>query len=372
MDRGEPIPVSQPFMWGNEIEYVSNALRTGWISSKGKYLDAFEKCLASYLSREHSLAVTSGTTALQLAFEAIDLQPGDEVIVPSFTMMSPIFAILRSGAVPIPVDADETWNLDYRKIEELISKKTKAILVVHTYGCPARADLIVNLAKKYNLYVIEDAAEALGAELIGRRIGSFGDVSCLSFYANKAVTTGEGGMLLTDNPSIFQKAAWKRNMCFGKDLENQYTHGELGHNFRMTNLQAAVGLAQMENLEKATERKIQIANRYSERLAHEAITLPPESAHATNVYWAYGILLEQTNGSSRLQLQQKLASAGIETRRFFTPVHLQPVYLARHSNERSFPIAEKLHHCGLYLPSFVGMTNAMIDRVSQAVLDFLK
>jgi perosamine synthetase len=233
MDRGEPIPVSQPFMWGNEIEYVSNALRTGWISSKGKYLDAFEKCLASYLSREHSLAVTSGTTALQLAFEAIDLQPGDEVIVPSFTMMSPIFAILRSGAVPIPVDADETWNLDYRKIEELISKKTKAILVVHTYGCPARADLIVNLAKKYNLYVIEDAAEALGAELIGRRIGSFGDVSCLSFYANKAVTTGEGGMLLTDNPSIFQKAAWKRNMCFGKDLENQYTHGELGHNFRM-------------------------------------------------------------------------------------------------------------------------------------------
>lgn len=282
------VPVCQPFFWGNEKTYVSAALDEGWISSKGRFLDQFESDFAHKLGVKFAVAVTSGTAALQLALDVLEIGSGDEVIVPDFTMMAPVFALIHERAIPVPIDADETWNMDPERIEEAITPRTKAVIVVHTYGHPARVDAIAEIARRHGLLVIEDAAEALGAELNGRKVGSFGDIACFSFYANKVVTTGEGGMLVTDNPKFFKLAKWKRNMCFGTDLETHFTHTSIGYNFRMTNLQAALGLARLEHLDGATSAKIGIADRYRMRLKEvRGLTLPPRSAWGTNVYWVF-------------------------------------------------------------------------------------
>ena len=275
----EFIPVSKPHIWGKEKEYVSRAIEEGWISSKGRYIQEFEAVFADYLGVKHALAVSSGTTALHLAVDAIGIGEGDEVIVPDFVMIAPVFAVLYQGAVPVPVDADETWNIDPEKIEGKITSRTRAVMVVHTYGHPARIDSIKELATRHGLQVVEDGAEALGADIVGAKVGTFGDVACFSFYANKLITTGEGGMLVTDRTDLFEKAAAKRNMCFGRDVASQYRHEEIGYNYRLTNLQAGIGLAQIEHIDEALEQKICIGRLYDDLLSGvRGLTLPPQSS----------------------------------------------------------------------------------------------
>lgn len=322
----DAIPYAKPRVWGNEIARLREVIDAGWLSSHGEMTRLFEKRFAAVVHAAHAIGTSSGTAALHLAMTTIGLQPGDEVIVPNFTMIAPVFAVRYCGGQPVPLDADETWNIDVTEIERHITSRTRAIVVVHTYGHPARIDEIISIAREHRLIVIEDAAEALGATLDGKPVGAMGDVACHSLYANKVITTGEGGMLTTNDEEMQQRARWKSNMCFGPDPESRFVHEELGYNYRLSSLQAAIGVAQLDHLDVAVQRKIEIAERYDRLLARAGgITRPPAAAWVRNVYWAYGILVnEREFGRSRAEVQRFLDSAGIETRRMFTPIHRQP------------------------------------------------
>lgn len=363
----EPIPVSRPFLWGNELENISAALDSGWISSHGPMVEAFEHEFGRYVGKGHAVAVCNGTAAVHLALTALGIGPGDEVIVPDFCMIAPIFAVIYCGAVPVSVDIDETWNLDPKAVTAAITPRTRAILVVHNYGHPAEMHAIAEIADQHGIPLIEDAAEALGATVSGRPAGSFGKVACYSFYANKLITTGEGGMLVCDDAELAKRARWKRSMCFGADNESRFVHSEIGFNYRLTSLQAAVGLAQIEHIEEALRRKIEIASHYHARLAGTpGLTLPSTAPWATHAYWVYGVLVESAFGPSRRELQCRLAEKGIETRRFFSPVHKQPIF-GRKGTSQDFPRSHAIAETGLYLPSFVGMTEFEIDRVADTI-----
>ncbi|HKX30615.1 MAG TPA: DegT/DnrJ/EryC1/StrS family aminotransferase [Blastocatellia bacterium] len=361
----------KPYFWGNEANYVNEAIRDGWISSRGKFIESFERKFAEMVGVDHAVAVCNGTVALHLALVALDIQPGDEVIVPDFCMIAPIFAILYCGAVPVPVEVDETWNISPDLIEAKITERTRAILVVHNYGHPARMDQISEIARRHGLCLIEDAAEALGATVGDRKIGSFGDVSCFSLYANKVITTGEGGMLVTNNAALCLTAQRKRDMNFGTTAETRYTHDEIGYNYRMTNLQAAVGVAQIEHFEAAVNGKIEVARRYYANLRDlPGLTLPPETAWGKNVFWTYGVVVNPEFGMSRAKLQQSLYEAGIDTRRFFTPVHQQPAVIRRGlvaAGADEFARSRSLSKHGLCLPSYLGLEAAEIDRISETI-----
>jgi perosamine synthetase len=354
-------------MWGNEAAYVTEAINEGWISSRGRFVDSFERRFAETLDTKFAVAVCNGTAALHLALSTLGVGQGDEVIVPDFSMISPVLAVLYCGAVPVPVEIDETWNINPELIEEKITAKTRAILVVHTYGHPAEMTKISEVARQHGLYLVEDVAEALGATVGGRKAGTFGDIACFSFYANKVVTTGEGGMLTTQDPDLSAKARWKRDLCFGPDDEMRFTHDQIGFNYRLTNMQAAVGVAQMEHFDEAVTRKIGIAKEYNAALENvRGLTLPPEAAWAKNVYWVYGIVVEPEFGLSRIKLQSSLREVGIETRRFFTPIHRQPIVRSSAKDE-DFPRSLHLAEHGLYLPSFIGMSTDSILRVADAI-----
>jgi perosamine synthetase len=354
-------------MWGKEAEYVNEAIREGWISSRGRMVDAFERGFAEALGMEHAVAVCNGTAAVHLALAALGIKAGDEVIVPDFCMIAPVLAILHCGATPVAVDVDETWNMAPALIEERITGHTRAILVVHNYGHPARMDEIEELARRHSLYLVEDTAEALGATVNGQRAGTFGDVASFSFYANKVITTGEGGMVVTRRAELFERLRWKRDLCFGKDEETRYTHAEIGFNYRLTNMQAAVGVAQLEHLDEAIASKIAVARRYNEALRGlPGLTLPPEAAWAKNVYWVYGVLVEPEFGIARALLQERLLAQGIETRRFFTPLHRQPIVPLK-GGASDYPQSARLAEQGLYLPSSVGMQAAVVERVAETL-----
>jgi perosamine synthetase len=361
------VPVSRPYLWGEEKSKVCEAVDAGWVSSRGPFLDQFEREFAEKIGVAYAVAVSSGTTAIHLALNVLDLKKHDEVIVPDFTMISPILAVLACGATPIPLDADETWNMDPDAIERVITKKTKAIVPVHTYGHPARMDRIIDIARRNNLLVIEDAAEALGARVFGQSVGSFGDLAIFSFYANKVVTTGEGGMIVTNDKRLSDRLREKRNLCFGPDDETRFVHQEIGFNYRMTNLQAAVGIVQLQHLDEAIDAKISIAREYNALLANvSGITTPPESTWGPNVFWVYGVLIEDEFGLDRKAVQSELKRSGIETRRFFHPLHRQPI-MPPAGIRQAFPNSIKLSERGLYLPSFIGMGSSTIKRVAGAL-----
>jgi perosamine synthetase len=354
-------------MWGKEAEYVNEAIREGWISSRGRMVDAFERGFAEALGTEFAVAVCNGTAAVHLALAALGIKAGDEVIMPDFCMIAPVLAVLYCGATPIPVDVDETWNINPKLIEERISERTRAILVVHNYGHPAEMDEIAAIARRHNLYLVEDTAEALGATVRGRQAGTFGHISSFSFYANKVITTGEGGMVVTSDANLHVRARWKRDLCFGPNEEMRYTHTEVGFNYRLTNMQAAVGVAQLEHLSEATASKIAVARQYNEALSDiPGLTLPPEAVWAKNVYWVYGILVEPEFGVPRALLQEQLLARGIETRRFFTPLHRQPI-VPPQGDAADYPRSAYLAEHGLYLPSYVGMTEATVERVAETL-----
>ncbi len=362
------IPVNEPLIGAREQAYVADCMASGWISSEGPYVAAFERAWASYCSVEHGVAMSSGTAALFAAVDALRLQPGDEVIMPAFTIISCAQAIMAAGAVPVLVDADpRTWCIDVRQVAERVTARTRAIMAVHIYGHPAEMDPLREIARKHRLSIIEDAAEAHGAEYRGVRTGGLGDVGCFSFYANKILTTGEGGMLVTNDASIAERARSYRNLAFR--AERRFFHTELGNNYRMTAVQAAIGLAQTEEIEPRVARKRAIGRRYTELLAGvDGIELPIEEPWATNVYWMYGIVLEARLGCDAEGFAARLRGRGIDTRPFFLGMHEQPALLQRglFAGE-SYPVTERIARQGLYLPSGLRLTDQQLERVARIV-----
>jgi perosamine synthetase len=366
------IPVNEPLLEDRELEFVTDCIRTGWISSAGRFIQEFEQKWAAYCGMEYGIAVSNGSTALQIAVGCIGLEPGDEVIMPTFTIISCASAVVYSGGVPVLVDCDpRTWCIDISQIEAKITPRTRAIMPVHIYGHPVDMDPVLDLARRHDLVVIEDAAEAHGAEYKGRRCGGLGDISCFSFYANKIITTGEGGMVLTQNPEYAERLRSLRNLCFRP--ERRFYHTELGHNFRLTNLQAALGVAQLERIEELIARKRWMGHAYTERLQEiAALQLPVEEPWARNVYWMYGLVLDESTGLDAVEFARRLKAAGVDTRPFFLGMHEQPVFRERgmYKGER-YPVAERIAHQGLYLPSGLALTETQLDQVCAAVREVL-
>ncbi len=359
------IPVCEPLLIGNEKKYILGCLKTNWISSAGSYIPRFERAFSRYCRVKYGIACSSGTASLHLALAACNITKGDEVIIPTFTMIATANAVTYTGAKVALVDAEpHTYNINTDKIEKKITPRTKAIIVVHTYGHSADMDRILDIAKRYNLFVIEDAAEAHGAEYKGSKVGSIGDVGCFSFYGNKIITTGEGGMVITNNRKIAKQAAYLRDHAFSK--KRHFWHEDLGFNYRMTNLQAAIGLAQVERVREFIKKKINIAKHYNFLLKDiKGITLPPHTVGIKNVYWMYSILIERDFGISRDRLRQRLADRGIETRTFFIPVHLQPIYSKIRKGH--FPISEDLCRKGMYLPSSPNLKKNDIEFIAESI-----
>jgi perosamine synthetase len=363
------IPVNEPLLDGNEKRYLNECIDSGWISSEGPFVREFEEKFAARHGRKHGITVTNGTAALDAAVEALGIGPGDEVILPTFTIISCITQIVRAGARPVLVDSDPaTWNMDVSQIESRITPSTKAIMVVHTYGLPVDMGPVLGLARDHDLRVIEDAAEAHGQSYRGKPCGSFGDLSVFSFYPNKHVTTGEGGMILTDDDALAEACRSLRNLGFQSHA--RFVHERLGWNLRMTNLQAAVGLAQLERLDEFAARKRRMGRLYTEMLdGIEGIQLPlPATSYADNIYWVYGLVIDETMRVDALAAMKALAEQGIGTRPFFWPMHEQPV-LQRCGffSGDEYPVASKLARRGFYLPSGLALKEHQIERVSQAV-----
>ena len=368
------IPVNEPLLDGNEQKYLAECITTGWISSEGPFVKRFEAQFAARVDRKYGIAVSNGSGALDIAIAALGIGRGDEVILPTFTIISCAAAIVRAGATPVVVDADPvTWNMDISQIETKITPRTKAIMVVHIYGLPVDMDEISRLAAKYGLLVIEDAAEMHGQTDRDRPCGSFGDLSTFSFYANKHITTGEGGMLVTDDPEIAERCRSLRNLCF--EPQQRFVHQELGWNLRMSNLHAAVGVAQLERLDEFVARKRAMGRRYTELLADiPGIELPlAQTDYAENIYWVYGIVLRAEVPFDAKVVMQKLAAGQIGTRPFFWSMHEQPIFAKMGLFAGvSCPVAERLARRGFYLPSGIALTESQIDRVSSSLRDILK
>jgi len=363
------IPVNEPLLNGNEKKYLIECIDTGWISSEGPYIKQFEELLASSIGRKYGIAVSNGTTALDAAIEALGIGVGDEVIMPAFTIISCIGQIVRSGAKPILVDSDPiTWNMDVTQIEAKITSRTKAIMVVHIYGLPVDMDPVLDIARRHGLKILEDAAEMHGQTYRGRPCGSFGDISTFSFYPNKHITTGEGGMIVTDNDQLAEDSRSLRNLCF--QPQKRFVHERLGWNLRMTNMQAALGLAQLERLDEFVARKRKMGARYTELLQNiPGVQLPlAKTDYAENIYWVYGLVLDASLGITAEEAMQRLAIAGVGCRPFFFPMHQQPVLnrMGLFSGE-SYPVAEALSLRGFYIPSGMALTEDQIDRVAEVV-----
>jgi perosamine synthetase len=360
------IPVCEPWLAGNELKYITEAVETNWISSAGGYIHRFESLFAEKMGVRYGVACMNGTVALHLALATLGLQPGDEVIIPTFTMIATANAVTYLGGRPVLVDSEpHTWNLDIDQVEAKITARTRAIIPVHTYGHPVDMDALTALSRRHGLFVLEDAAEAHGAHYRGRPVGSLGDAASFSFYGNKIITTGEGGMVTTNREDVARLAWNLRDHAFS--TERHFWHKFVGYNYRMTNLQAAIGLAQTEQLEKFVAARRANAAHYTAQLRHiPGITTPPEAAWATNVFWMYGIVLEEEFGLTRDQLRQALARRGVETRTFFIPMHCQPIYFDAYRGQR-YPVAEDLCRRGLYLPSASSLTREDIDAVVAAI-----
>jgi perosamine synthetase len=367
------IPVCEPLLDARDIERVNDALSSGWISSAGKYLDLFETQWAAYCQMPFGVAVSNGSTALDIAVALLDLEAGDEVIMPAFTIISPAQSVIRARGLPVLVDSDRlTWQMDVNQIERRITARTRAVLVVHIYGHPADMDPVMKLAERHGLTVIEDAAEVHGAEYKGRRCGGLGHISTFSFYANKLVTTGEGGMVLVKRPEHAERARALRNLCF--QPAKRFRHDALGYNYRMTNVQAAMGLGQIQRIDDIVTRKRQIARNYSGALADiPGIELQPEMAWAKHVYWVFGILLQEELEKDAATIQELLRDQGIETRPFFLGMHEQPVFRGMGLfREDRHPVAESLARRGFYIPNGLSISEAEQQKVVTALREALK
>ncbi len=368
------IPVNEPLLDGNELKYLTECIATGWVSSEGPFVERFEKGMAVAAGRRHGIALCNGTAALETALSALQFEPGDQIIMPTFTIISCAVAVIRSNCTPVFVDSDPlTWNMDVGKLTELVvneiehkkNKRLKAIMIVHTYGLPVDMGPILELAKQYGLKIIEDASQMHGQTYYGKPCGSFGDVSTFSFYSNKHITSGEGGMVVTDDDDLAARCRSLRNLGFQQ--EKRFVHEEIGYNFRLSNLQAAVGVAQLERLGETIKRKREMGNRYAELLKGvEGLEHPLASVdYAENIYWVYGLVLKGSVRCDAETLMRRMAERGVGTRPFFWPMHEQPVLkkLAL-AGEGTYPVAERLARRGFYIPSGVALTAGQMDETA--------
>lgn len=358
------IPIAEPNLTGNEEKYVLDCLHSGWISSLGKYIPIFEESFSKYCGARYGVSTANGTVALHLALAALGIKNGDEVIIPDLTFIATANAVTYTGAKSVLVDVlKETWNIDPLKIEEKITKKTKAIIVVHLYGLPCDMNPILKIAKKYHLYVIEDAAEAHGAEYYGKMVGSLGDIGCFSFYGNKTMTTGEGGMVITNNKKFAGKAEFLKDHAMSK--KRKYYHPVVGFNYRMTNIEAAIGLAQLEKIKEFLAKKREIARLYNLSLRNlEGISLPPSgNKQIKSTYWMYSILVNKEVKISRDELIKELRKKNIDSRPFFIPLHRLPPY----KTMEKFPVADNLGKRGLSLPCGVSLEKQDLFYISKQI-----
>lgn len=368
------IPVNEPLLDGNEKKYLIECIDTGWISSEGPFVRQFEEAFAKTVGRKYAVAVANGSMALDAAMHSMDLNQGDEVIIPSFTIISCASAIIRAGAIPIAVDADPiTWNIDVARIEESITTKTKAIMVVHIYGLPSDMDPILKLADKYGLKIIEDAAEMHGQTYNGKPCGSFGAISIFSFYPNKHITTGEGGMIVTDSELLAERCRNLRNLCFKS--EPRFVHDELGWNMRMTNLQAALGVAQLERLSEFVSKKRRMGALYDKLLSDvSGIQLPlVKTSYANNIYWVFGIVLSDDLDTDAKEVMRSLSEHGVGSRPFFWPMHEQPIFKRMSLFQGAHcPVSERIARRGFYIPSGLALTDSQIDTVATTLKKVLR
>ncbi len=364
-------PVFDPEITSEDISSVVDALSKGEISGNfGTYLEGLESEFAMYCGVSHGIAVTSGTTALHLAVAALDLTPGDEVLISSSTNVATALAVIHNNLTPVPIDSEsDSWNLDLEILEKSITSRTRAIIPVHLFGRPIQMEILMRIANKHNLIVIEDCAESHGATVNGKMTGSFGQMGCFSFYANKIITTGEGGMIVTDDDGLAKKLRKLRNLGFG---EPRFVHDVAGFNFRMTGYQAALGLSQTKRIEQIIAKKIEVAGSYYEALKdNRYLVLPSSPSWARHVHWMYAVYLDKSSPISRNELLEGLKSFEIETRTFFCPMNLQPILRDKFSME-SCPVAEDLWNQGFYLPSSTKLSKLDIEFIATKINDCLK
>lgn len=366
------IPVNEPLLNGNEKKYLNECIDTGWISSEGPFVKKLEEEFSAYCGQKYGIAVANGSVAIDVAIRALkekyNWQKNDEIIVPTFTIISSAQSVVYNGLKPVFVDCEPlTWNIDTTKIEQMITPKTKAIMVVHIYGLPSDMQPIFDLAKKYSLRIIEDAAQAHGQSYKNQKCGGMSDISTFSFYPNKHITTGEGGMILTSDQELFEKCNYFKNLCF--TAQNRFVHTELGWNFRMSNLQAAVGVAQFERLEEFIQIKKQMGEKYQSLLKDIPAQLPTQKTdYAENHYWVFGIVLNNDVKFNAKEAMKKLAENGIGTRPFFYPMHKQPAFIDMNFTDNiSRPISERIYERGFYIPSGLALTDEQIETVAQKI-----
>ena len=368
MTQSKFIPVNVPLLDGRENELLKECIDTAWISSEGKFVRLFEEKFADFIGVRHGIAVCNGTAALELAVASLELEPGDEIIVPSFTIVSCVLAIIRNGLTPVLVDSEpETWNMDVGQIQDKITSRTRAIMPVHIYGHPVDMEPLLEIAHKHNLYVIEDAAEAHGAEYRNKKCGSMGSLSIFSFYANKVITTGEGGMVLTNDDVLAERLKKLRNLGFEPD--QRFIHYKAGWNYRMGNLQAAVGVAQIDQIDRFLKKKRMQGSAYLKGLDKiQGVTLQNVKPWAWPIYWVNGLVLNDDISFDAQELGKRLLERGIQTRPFFWPMHQQPMFHEMGLFKTDYhPVSERLARRGLYLPSGMALTETLIYAVCQAV-----
>jgi len=369
------IPVNTPLINNKDALSVAKTIKSGWISSEGPSVKEFEKKIAKFLDRKFGCAVSSGTAALEIAIRSLGLNKNDEVIMPSFTIISNAMAIVKSSAKPILVDVNlNTWNIKIEDIEKKITKKTKCLMIPHIYGLANDMDKILKITKKYNLYLIEDAAEVFGLKYKNKQCGSFGDISILSFYANKHITTGEGGMLLTNNPKLNEKFKDYRNLCFGSK-KNRFNHYDISWNYRYTNIQAALGLSQLKRIGKIIKKKHEIGNYYYKHFKNikNIILQPNKLSYCKNIYWVFGIVLKKNNKNNISSVIKKLQSKNIGTRPFFWPMHKQDAFKKKNYFKNiKLSNSEFISKNGFYLPSGLGLTSKELKFVKDTVISILK
>jgi perosamine synthetase len=343
------IPVYQPSLLGNEKKYVNDCLDSTWISSKGKYINQFEDGFSTFIGAKHSASVSNGTVAIHLALVALGIGPGDEVIVPTLTYIASVNAIAYTGATPIFVDSlATTWQIDTGDVVKKITSRTKAVMAVHLYGQSCDMDALTRICRDHDLFLVEDCAEAIGTKYKGRHVGTFGDISTFSFFGNKTITTGEGGMVVTNDPTLYDRTVHYKGQGLAK--HRQYWHDVIGYNYRMTNICAAIGLAQLEQIKEFLQKKRVVADVYRNSLANSKVTFHAEAVDTYHSYWMCSILVPEA--SQRDILRSALEAEGIETRPLFYPAHTMPMYSTRFQKH---PVAEDLGWRGINLPSYPGL-----------------
>lgn len=358
------IPVSIPFVSNKDISIVNKALKKGWISSDGPEVKLFENEFSKKINRKYSIAVSNGSAALEIAIKALNIKKNDEVIIPNFTIISNALAVVKQNAKPVLIDCDlDTWNIKIEDIEKKINKKTKAIIITHIYSYANDMDKILKICKKNKIFLIEDAAEVIGLKYKNKMCGSFGDISTFSFYANKQLTTGEGGMISTNSKNLHDSCKALRNLCFGK--KQRFNHDDIGWNYRITNIQAALGLGQLKRLNLVVKRKMEIGEYYYQRLSKNKniYISPPKISYSKNIYWVVGIVIRNKKVLAS-KIIKKLNSFGIGARPFFWPMHEQDIFKKmKIFPKKKYPNSSYLGRYGFYIPSFLKISNSEMNYV---------